>query len=151
MAAETIIHGFDSEDMQIKGDGELIRLLRGKTRARMIHVLPPPPVRDSSAVSLRAESNFVTQGIRSLGVSPPDLRLKFWSLQANILRKFCRKLGIDVLQPPLKALDDGFLKPRFHRGGAHANGHYGELVIEQIVAIAAKYRRKDSQAQNHLE
>jgi len=125
----------DHFDAGIRGrDGKSLTALREATRARVVHLQPPPPKRDNQHILLHHESNFANEGITTLGVSPPELRLKFWRLQSVLLEALCTSLGIDVLPPPPDALDpDGFLLPEFYASDAtHANPAYGELVLQQV-------------------
>ena len=117
-----------------KGDGKSIESLRKSTRARVVHIIPPPPKRDNEFIEKHHESLFAKEGITTHGVSQPDLRLKFWRLQTRILEQFCRELGVEVLMPPAAALDEqGFLAKDFYANDAtHANPEYGELLLTEV-------------------
>lgn len=128
------LEGIDDGHTKIKGDASALKAMRSATRARLVHVLPPPPVRDGDAIQRRHEQRFADQGIASFGVCSPEIRLAFWTLQATGLQQFCEGLGIEVLKPPAEALSDGFLRPEYHHGGAHANAAYGELFLQQVEA-----------------
>lgn len=122
-------------DAGIRGrDGKSLAALRKATRARVVHLQPPPPKRDNAHILHHHESKFAQDNIVGLGVSAPELRMAFWRLQAQLLEKLCAELNITVLPPPPAALDvDGFLAPEFYAGDAtHANASYGELVLQQI-------------------
>jgi hypothetical protein len=148
---ESILEGVDTDELVMRGDGAMLEAMRRATRGRVLHLMPPPPLRNSDELMAGSEQFFADRDIGRLGVSPPELRLKFWSLQVRIVRKFCAKRGIDVLMPPVAAFEDGYLRPDLHARGAHANWRYGELMVGQLERILIKIRRKDSQAQNHLE
>lgn len=125
----------DHFDVGIRGrDGKSLTALRNATRARVMHLQPPPPKRDNQHILRHHESNFANESITTLGVSAPELRLKFWRLQSALLETLCAELGVDVLPPPPDALDpDGFLSPEFYASDAtHANPAYGELVLQQV-------------------
>ena len=128
-------------DNGIRGrDGKSLKALRDATRARMIHLQPPPPKSDNQHIMRHHESNFANENITQLGVSPPVLRLKFWRLQSELLARLCAELGIEVLPPPAAALDpEGYLAHDCYANDAtHANPAYGELVLQQIAqAVAA--------------
>lgn len=120
-------------------DGASLKALRDATRARVIHLLAPPPKRDNTHILRHHESRFSEENITDLGVSPPELRLKFWNLQRRVLEEICGGFGIEVLGPPAGALDDdGFLAPEFYASDAtHANVAYGELILSQIEGSLA--------------
>lgn len=117
----------------IKGDGRRLEAMRGATRARIVHVMPPPPTYENHHIAGRHEDMFA-EGIRSSGVSRPDLRLKFWLLQVSIMQKLCRDAGVEVMMPVEEAMQAGFLRPEYHQGGAHANELYGELLLRSLEA-----------------
>jgi hypothetical protein len=134
LVSTSVIHGLEAGDGKIRGDGTALEAMQSATQARIVHILPPPPVKDSQAIQRRHEERFALQGISSFGVSSAQLRLKFWSLQATVLHQFCRDRGIELIGPPADALVDGFLRPEYHHGGAHANERYGELLLRYIEA-----------------
>ena len=119
------------------GDGKSIEALRTATRARIVHVIPPPPKADGKFIQDYHESVFAKEGIISQGVSAPRLRLRFWKLQARILKKVCEGFGVEVLMPPAGALDaEGFLAPEYYaKDATHASPSYGELVLQQVEEI----------------
>lgn len=119
-------------------DGQSLEALRKATPARLIHLLAPPPKRDNDHILRHHESRFAEENIAELGVSSPELRMKFWKLQRRILEEVGRDYGFEVLGPPPAALDeDGFLAPEYYASDAtHANVAYGELVLVQADALA---------------
>ncbi len=125
------------EDNFAKGirarDGASLTALRNATKARVVHVLAPPPKRDNEHILRHHESRFAKENIVDLGVSSPELRMKFWNLQRRVLEEICEEVGIEVLGPPADALDEeGFLAPEYYASDAtHANPAYGELVVAQ--------------------
>ena len=116
------------------GDGETIAAFRKATKARMVHLLAPPPKRMNEWIEEHHDTLFKAEGIASQGISSPELRMKFWQLQNRAIADICTELGVEVLGVPEGASDaDGFLARRFYAGDAtHANIHYGELVLQQI-------------------
>lgn len=124
-------------------DGESLKALRDATRARVVHLLAPPPKRDNAHILRHHESRFAEENIADLGVSSPELRLKFWKLQRRVLEEVCADYDIEVLGPPPGSIDpDGFLAPDYYASDAtHANVAYGELILAQIeesfVAVQA--------------
>jgi hypothetical protein len=111
----------------------MLKSLRKVTAARLVHLIPPPPKADNDFIKRHHEQFFAQHGIATLGVSSPALRLKFWSLQREILEAICRKRGIEVLLPPGKTVESGFLRPEYYGSDAtHANWLYGEMVIRAL-------------------
>ena len=116
------------------GDGKSLEALRKATSARVVHVLPPPPKKDNLFIQRYHESHFAKEGIVAQGVSTPQLRLKFWSMQTRLLQKICGELGIEIFPPPAAAVDSaGFLASDYYANDAtHANYAYGELLIREV-------------------
>jgi hypothetical protein len=116
-----------------RGDGQSLEALRNATSARVVHVIPPPPKADNAFITQYHESNFA-RDLPSLGVSPPQLRLKFWKLQTRVLEQLCAELGVEIMMPPKRAIDEqGFLRPEYYAQDAtHGNWRYGERVLRAI-------------------
>jgi hypothetical protein len=116
------------------GDGKTLEALRQATRARVVHILPPPPKSDNAFIEQYHETLFAQEGLPTLGVSPPALRLKFWKLQARVLERICAELEIEVMRPPRRTIDEeGFLRPEYYAQDAtHGNWRYGERVLRKI-------------------
>jgi hypothetical protein len=115
------------------GDGRSLEALRSGTVARVVHVLPPPPKRDNAHITNHHESSFA-EDLPQHGVSPPELRLKFWNLQTRVLKQICGEFGIEIMLPPPATVDeDGFLRPEYYaRDATHGNWLYGERVIREL-------------------
>lgn len=106
----------------------------------MVHLLAPPPKADSDFIQQHHDSQFAADGIATLGVSSPQLRLKFWQMQNRALADICADLSIETIAPPAAACDaDGFLSREFYaRDATHANAAYGELVLQQLEDCALR-------------
>jgi hypothetical protein len=116
-----------------KGDGATLAALRAGTKARIVHVLPPPPKRDNEHIVKNHETLF-RKDLPERGVSSPELRRKFWQLQARVLQKICGEMGIEIAMPPHRAVDEaGFLRPEFYaKDATHGNWLYGERVLRAV-------------------
>jgi hypothetical protein len=127
------LYQYFSESLRL-GDGQTIAALRNSTKAQIVHLLAPPPKGENEYIEKHHDTLFAAAGISSLGVSPPALRMKFWELQNRAIEEICKELGVQTLAPPADAADpDGFLRRAFYAGDAtHANGRYGELVLQQL-------------------
>ncbi|QNM83795.1 hypothetical protein H8M03_05600 [Sphingomonas sabuli] len=114
-------------------DAKLLKAIREATKATIVHILPPPPKGDNAFIASYHEAHFADQGIGNLGVSDPQLRLKFWLLQNRMVTKLCQSLGITVLGPPRQTVDGGFLRRQYYADDVtHGNWHYGERILRQI-------------------
>jgi hypothetical protein len=118
------------------GDGRSLQALRSGTVARVVHILPPPPKQDNEHIAQNHETLFAND-LPKLGVSSPELRLKFWKLQTRVLLRICQDLGIEVMPPPRRAVDDaGFLRQEFYANDAtHGNWLYGERILRDIERL----------------
>ncbi len=117
-----------------KGDGQSIKALRAATTARVVHIIPPPPKADNAHIERHHESLFAKDGLANHGVSPPELRLKFWNLQTQVLGALCGEIDVELMMPPERTVDEsGFLRPEFYaRDATHGNWRYGERVLREI-------------------
>jgi hypothetical protein len=115
-------------------DGKTLEALRAATQAQIVHLPAPPPKASNAFIKDYHDTQFKAQGISELGVSAPELRLKFWRLQNRALDELCDELDIEMLPVPPKACDPkGFLaRPFYARDATHANAAYGELVVAQL-------------------
>jgi hypothetical protein len=117
-----------------RGDAQSLTALRKATVARVVHIIPPPPKHDNAHIQQYHESHFANDGLASRGVSPPELRLKFWNLQTRVLESLCSALGIEVMMPPARTVDEnGFLRREYYAQDAtHANWRYGERLLREV-------------------
>jgi hypothetical protein len=116
-------------------DGKLLDAITKSTKAKIVHLIPPPPKQSNDFIKSSHETRFKEAGLDRLGVSSPELRIKCWKLQREILHDLCDRLGIAALDPPQESLaPGGFLDEFFYgKDATHANRRYGELVLKQIV------------------
>jgi len=100
----------------------------------VFHLAPPPPKKDNEFLLAHASLFRNNPNFRP---SEPDLRLRVWSVEMQVVEKRLAEFGVRLLWPPQKALtDEGFLSPEYyHTDGIHANQKYGGLVLEQVVEI----------------
>jgi hypothetical protein len=135
--AEVIPYRALEEAFQIglrKGDGKSLEAVRAATEARVLHLIPPPPKRDNAFITEHHETLFRREGLATRGVSPPELRMKFWKLQTRVLESICVEIGVEPVLPSPRALDeDGFLREECYAVDAtHANWRYGERILREI-------------------
>lgn len=123
-------------------DGERIVRLVQATRARVVHLCPPPPKEDDGLIMRRHETLFLKQGLLQHGVTPAPIRLKLWTAQVSALRALCDEWGCTLLPvPPGTQTSAGYLEPRYAADDAtHANPAYSALMLAQLKALALGVR-----------
>lgn len=125
-------------DRGVRGSiGPVLREIRNSTAARLFHLAPPPPKEDNDFIANHFEGRFASEGLKQLGPTAPELRLKCWKMQLQCLRNLCEELNIALVEPPPKAVTHaGFLDRRCYATDVtHANRRYGECVLRQIIQI----------------
>ena len=125
-------------DKGIRGTvGPVLREIRESTKARVMHLAPPPPKEDNQFITKHFESRFANQGIADFGPTRPELRLKCWKVQLDLLAKLCEELGVELVMPPWRAVTpEGYLGQRcYAKDVTHGNRRYGEYVLKDILQI----------------
>lgn len=116
-------------------DFRTLRLLGEAAPGRVIHIPPPPTLRDEKPIDHQIWRDLVGHADR---VSPPYFRKKLEMIHTSILREICTSANIILAPPPPSAVDDeGFLLPEFAGVPCHGNSLYGALVLEQIRTLTA--------------
>lgn len=131
---------FDTLEKGIRGkDFYRIKHLKNVSNCRVVHLVPPPPKKDSDHILRRHESDFVKRGLSEKGVSPASLRMNVWKIQVEVLGLLAREIGITLLDPPAATVDaEGFLAPAFYANDAtHANSDYAALALRDLETFAA--------------
>lgn len=105
--------------------GAIQRLL---PHARIVFVLPPPPIPDAAQLLSNPEAfDFERHPIEDKWV-----RLKIYHAYVEVLAQACHQLSVPVLPPPPKALDaEGFLARPHWQGATHAAPSYYSLLLAQ--------------------
>lgn len=130
-------------DSGLRGrDGRSLKALRDATAAKVTLIIPPPPKRDGEFIRSYHETRFANE-IAELGVSSPELRMKIWRMQRNLLHAYCDELKIECLDPPQNAVDaDCYLLPEYYANDAtHANRNYGLLLLEVLEHLFGNERK----------
>ena len=101
--------------------------------ARVVHILPPPPLEDPAQVVRR---EVLESRLARHGFVRPALRLK-WSLAYRArVRTALEAQGIEVLQAPQVALTGGgFLRADLSEGLTHGNSRYGAMIWEALDGL----------------
>ena len=81
-----------------------IRAIKDATKARVVHLSPPPPKEDNDFILKHHETLFAKEGIAVAGVSSPELRLKLWKIQDRMIRRMCDQIGVAFIPPPTEAV-----------------------------------------------
>lgn len=98
----------------------------------------PPPKCSNEFIMNKFESMVKKQyngkNVPEVGINRPELRLKFWKIEQQELRSWCKDHDIQFIPSPLLAqIEGGFLREEFYGDDAtHANVEYGKLWIESI-------------------
>ncbi len=110
-------------------------VLRGMTDARIVHFIPPPPIRALQGMfDKRPDMQHL---IAEHGLSPAPFRLKVWRACVRALRDVCAELEIEAVMPPEQALDaDGYLAEEYVNDVIHGNIAWGRLHVEALLARA---------------
>lgn len=97
----------------------------------IVHVAPPPP--QANEAKMRATPEVFGGLIAQRGLMPLSIRLKYYGLYVELLRRQLAPLGITVLGAPPASLDvDGALRDDLTLGCTHGNEAYGALVLQQL-------------------
>lgn len=128
--------------------GPVLKEIRSSTQAKVFHLAPPPPKQDNEFIVAHAEGYFTKEGLQDLGPTRPELRLKCWRLQLDILAELCKELRIRLVMPPERTITaDGYLDPICYANDVtHANRRYGEAVCRQIIRISKARERVRAKA-----
>jgi hypothetical protein len=118
-------------------DGERLKQLRAATKAKVLHLCPPPPKEDAALILQKHETLFVKQGLLEHGVTPASIRLKLWLLQTLVMRDLCREYGVKFIPVPDETCTAvGYLQPAYYANDAtHANPAYAALQLERLKAL----------------
>jgi len=110
---------------------DTIPALTRAATAPVVQLEPPPPVADPDLVASRMAWFFYPGQPRI--IAPKWLRYKVWRLHCEVIAAACARHGVGLARAPAACMDaDGFLHPDFNEDGAHANGAYGQLVLEGL-------------------
>ena len=125
--------------------GPVLHEIRSSTVAKVFHLVPPPPKQDNAFVASQAEGYFARAGLKELGPTRPDLRLKCWKVQLECLARLCEEMDVELVMPPHKTVtSEGYLEPSCYANDVtHANRRYGEAVLKQVMKLAEGGRLRE--------
>lgn len=128
--------------------GPVLRAIRNSTDAQVFHLVPPPPKQDNEFIAAHSEGYFAKEGLQDFGPTRPELRLKCWKVQLEILATLCEELGIGLIMPPEETVTaDGYLERSYYaKDVSHANRRYGEAVLRQILKLTETGQRAKAKA-----
>lgn len=101
-------------------------------RGRKFHLAAPP-------VASVPTGEFLPDDIfKGKTISHDLLRLKLYTLCAEIKKRHCEKLGVIYVDPPQDTIDERGLSKRkyWDSDPTHANKAYGDLLLRQIKELA---------------
>jgi hypothetical protein len=108
---------------------------------RFAHLVAPPPLRDMPVVEDRSGLSPGQQLMMAQvddGVVDAEARAAIYRIQQEVTLRQAKAMGAALIGVPPEAITpDGFLLPRYgaHADPTHANGAYGRLVLDQILAF----------------
>lgn len=109
------------------------RRLKGLAYRGFFHLASPAPVPDPDFI--RSKLPPLPSG-QVAEVSDPELRLKLWTLQHDIIERILTKHGGALIPAPEDSRDsNGFLKREFWKDSVHANARFHELQLEQVQKV----------------
>jgi hypothetical protein len=101
--------------------------------ARLVHVLPPPPLKHPERVPRRELLNDL---IARHGFVRAKLRLKWHFAYCAQIEAAIRDYDVEVLRPPDRAhTRDGFLREELSEGLTHGNGVYGSMLWTDLAQL----------------
>lgn len=112
--------------------------IRRGTEGRMFCVISPPPIWDDNYVRTVVDRDPYFAAIGHVNVTPAFVRYKAWVVHSNIYREACRRLGVEIVEPPNETVVDGrWLSPDCTgQDPTHANLFYGEQLLLKIERLA---------------
>lgn len=124
-----------------------LKKIRSAAKSPVFLLSSPPPKQSNDYIMQRfmAMRNRQYRGRDvSLGITRPELRLKLWKLEVELLKQLAQQERMEFVPVPTEALnEDGFLARKFYADDAtHANSRYGLLVLEQICALHGRVRKE---------
>lgn len=129
------------------GNAHSLKKIRYATRSSVFLLSPPPPKQSNDYIMQKfmLQQNRRYRGRHvSVGVTRPELRLKLWKLEVELLKELAEREGMEFVPAPSEALnEDGFLARKYYAQDAtHANSRYGSLVAEQICQLHRRVRKE---------
>ncbi len=115
----------------------LLAAVMEATDLPIYQLCPPPPIGDEEHLR-QNPGKLAKEIIEEFGIAPKELRRTLWLAYTQVMRARCRALGAVFVEPPETSFDrDGYLERAYYSTDAvHANTAYGDLVLQQLAAIA---------------
>ena len=102
--------------------------------ATILHIPPPPPLRDPSQASVL---EILKEDIEKYGLVRPSLRQKWHTTYVNTLKAQLEPWQVMLVEPNYEpACENGFLKLSHAEGLTHGNADYGKLVAGRIAQLS---------------
>jgi hypothetical protein len=109
----------------------LMAEVRRLSHGSMYHMEPPPPSADGARMYLDVPWGMFPD--RCAEISAAALRYKLWRVHSQVLQEWCSRSDVQLVAAPPASMDQsGFMPDAFYGDGAHANDHYGALVLRQM-------------------
>lgn len=118
-----------------------------------LFLLSPPPPKQSNDFMLshfmrRDKRMKYGKSVQAVGIERPESRLKLWRLETALMATWAQARGVGFVPAPAECFnEEGYLARKFYFDDAtHANAEYGGLVLQQIMSISEKMRKKAAHA-----
>lgn len=109
----------------------ILELLVSLATGPVIHVGAPPPVYNISGLCDRLQLKRFRRRVPTF--APAWVRYKLWRLSMKIHEEQAKALGMGFVSAPKECHDsNGFLREDLQKDLAHANSHYGTLILNEI-------------------
>jgi hypothetical protein len=116
----------------------LLRRVRDLTGVQIYHFCPPPPVGNESHIRAYP-GEMLSEKLEKFGVASSVLRYKLWVLFVDAAKAACERNNATFIGVPASSVDkEGFMREELCAlDPVHGNAAYGELVILQMISLAA--------------
>jgi hypothetical protein len=106
-------------------------------QAPVLQLEPPPPVADEDRIIPHIAWDMYFPG-QPKRIAPKWVRYKLWRMHSEVIETVCARFNVGYIRAPEAAKDsEGFLDLQYDEDGAHANGAYGALVLQQLKQVTA--------------
>ncbi len=104
--------------------------------AKIVHVMPPPPLFDPSNASVQ---ELYAPLVKEHGLVRPSLRRKWHSAYVDRVKAQLAPFRVNFVEADHEIVcEDGFLKPEFAEGISHGNREYGRVMARRIADAIAQ-------------
>jgi hypothetical protein len=137
VADEVVPYGMMRGLAAVNWVGQIIEAVRQVAPLPLVHLCPPPPVRDADFI-LRKVGGQLAQDLARYGVAPSEFRARVWRVCVTMMRELCEANDVTFLPVPSEAVEpDDCLGEHFAWDFVHASTSYGDLLLDSLLARIA--------------